>query len=105
MLEERLNVDRVPWAKNWRQLAHNLNIAREVYDEFDETTRQRKSPTKEMMKWLVGRDPDITLTDIVEALEKINRNDAIQIITQHVPHSLGEYNTWDCMITFVCYAI
>lgn len=88
VLEEKLNFDDVPWAKNWRQLACNLKIPREVYEEFDGTSRQRKSPTREMMKCLVGQDPGINLTDIVEALEKIKRNDAIQIITEHVPDTV-----------------
>ena len=91
VLEEKLNFDDVPWAKNWRQLAYNLKIPREFYEEFDGTSRQRKSPTREMMKCLVGQDPGINLTDIVEALGEIKRNDAIQIITQHVPDTVGEF--------------
>ena len=86
---DKLDIDQSPWAGNWRKLAYYLNIPSGVYLGFGETTTQRKSPTKEIMQWLVARKPNISLFDIVEALEKIQRNDAIQIITQHFPESVG----------------
>ena len=89
---DKLDIDHVPWASNWRKLASYLDIPSDVYLGFGDTTAQRKSPTKEMMQWLVARRPDITLTEIVEALEKIQRNDAIKIITREFPDTVGEYN-------------
>ena len=90
-VEDKLNIDHVPWAQNWRQLAHHLKIPSKVYQEFDGSTAERKSPTKEVLQLLVQRTPGITLIDIIEALEKIQRNDAIQIITQRFPETVGEY--------------
>ena len=45
----------------------------------------------EVFRWLVVHFPDITLIDIIMALEKIQRNDVIQIITQHFPDTVSEY--------------
>jgi len=88
---DELNIDDLPWTPNWRRLAYHLKIPSNVYQEFDGSTAGRKSPTKEMLQFLVQRTPNITLIDIVEALEKIQRNDAIQIITQQFPETVGEY--------------
>ena len=89
-VEDKLNNDQVPWVQNWRQLACHLRIPFEAYNEFDVSTGPQ-SPTKEIMQWLVVRAPDITLVDVVNALEKIQRNDAIQIITQQFPDTVGKY--------------
>jgi len=89
-VEDKLNIDPVPWAQNWRQLAHHLQIPSYVYQEFDGSTAEQKSPTKEVLQLLVQRTPELTLIDVIEALEKIQRNDAIQIITQRFPSTVGE---------------
>ena len=89
-VEDKLNIDHVPWA-NWREMAHHLKIPSNMYQEFDGSTAERKSPTKEVLQLLMQRTPDLTLIDIVEALEKIQRNDAIQIVTQRFPDTVGEY--------------
>ena len=90
MVAEKLNIEDVPWIQNWRRLAHQLEIPSDVYRGFDESTSQRKSCTREVLQWLVVQKPPITLFHIVEALEKIQRNDAIQIITQQFPDTVGE---------------
>ena len=90
-VEHKLNIDHIPWAQNWRQLAHQLKIPSHVYQEFDGSTAERKSPTKEVLQLLVQRTPESTLIDVIEALEKIDRNDAIQIITRRFPGTVGEY--------------
>ena len=45
---------------------------------------------KEVLQSLVQRTPELTLIDVIEALDKIERNDAIQIITQRFPGTVGE---------------
>jgi len=42
------------------------------------------------MQQLVARRPGITLKDLVKALEEIQRNDVIQIITRQFPETVGE---------------
>ena len=90
MVANKLDTEKVPWEKNWLQLAYYLQIPSHVYQGF-ETREQRKSPTMEVFGWLVVHFPDITLIDIVKALEKIQRNDVIQIITQHFPGTVSKY--------------
>ena len=90
MVEDKLNIDHVPWAQNWRQLAHHLKIPSHVYQEFDGSKAERKSPTKEVLQSLVQRTPELTLIDVIEALDKTESNDAIQIITQRFPGTVGE---------------
>ena len=90
MVANKLDTGNVPWEKNWLQLARYLQIPSHVYQGF-ETREQRKSPTMEVIRWLVVHSSDITLIHIVKALEKIQRNDVIQIITQHFPGTVSEY--------------
>jgi len=89
-VEDKLNIDQVPWALNWRQLAHHLKIPSHVYQESDGSTAERKSPTNEVLQLVVQRTPELALIDVIEALEKTQCNDAIQIITQRFPSTVGE---------------
>jgi len=88
--EDKLNIDNVPGGLNWSQLAH-LKIPSHVNQEFYGSTAERKSPTKEVLQLLVQRTPGIALIDIIEALEKVQRNAAIQIVPQRSPDAVGEY--------------
>lgn len=87
-----LNREDAPAVKNWSHLACKLDVPLDVRQDFaGETTGPKgKSPTKEVMQWLVARFPDTTLVDIVKALDRIQRNDAIQIITEQFPDTVGE---------------
>ena len=87
---DKLNNEQVPYVRSWRHLAHHLGIPLDVYQEFDRT-EPRKSPTMEVMQWLTARSPRITLIDVVKALDKIQRNDAIQIIAKQFPDTVGKY--------------
>ena len=82
--------------KSWHHLADELDIPVAIRKGFDRVGQKGKSPTKEVMQWLVARFPDMTLKDVVKALEKIRRNDAIQIITSQFPDTVGESK--DCFI-------
>ena len=86
----KLNLEQRPGVQSWRQLADRLEIPHDVYREFGRT-EPRKSPTTKVMKLLTARSPDITLIDVVKALNKIQRNDAIQIITEQFPGTVGKY--------------
>ena len=90
MVANKLDTEKGSWVKNWLQLAYYLQIPSQVYKGF-ETREQRKSPTMDVFRWLVVHFPDITLIDIVKALDKIQRNDVIQIIMQHFPDTVSEY--------------
>ena len=85
-----LNREDVPGVKNWSHLACRLKVPNDVLREFQGESTVRKSPTKEVIQWLAGQFPKMTLIDLVHALEKIQRNDAIQIITKQFPDAVGE---------------
>ena len=86
---DKLNMKQVPGVQSWLQLAYHLGISHDVYREFDRT-EPRKSPTTKVLQWLTARSPDITLIDVAKALNKIQRNDAIQIITEQFPDMVGK---------------
>ena len=90
-MADKLNRE-LPAVKNWKNLASQLEIPVDVRREFaDESTgEKRKSPTKEVMEWVAARFPDTTLHDVVNALDMIERNDAVQLITKQVPDTVGE---------------
>lgn len=91
VMADKLNRE-LPAVENWRNLAFKLEIPAEVSREFsDESTWQKgTSPTKEVMKWVAAQFPDTTLKDLVKALDKIQRNDAIQIISKQFPDTVGK---------------
>ena len=78
--------------ENWKNLASKLNIPADVSREFsgESTSQNGKSPTKEVLEWVAAQFPDTTLKEVVKALDKIQRNDAIQIITKQFPDTVGE---------------
>ena len=77
-----LNREEVPGVKNWRHLACKLEVPRDKLQEFSGESTAKRRPTKEVIQWLCVRFPDTTLNDLVHTLEKIQRNDAIEIIKQ-----------------------
>ena len=94
MLADRLSVGQVPWDYEWRRLARQLKIPYAVYQKFEwKPRKRRKSPTKKVLQWLVERISDITLTEIIAVLDKIECSHAIQIIKEHFPNTVGEYST------------
>lgn len=85
-----LNREDVPGVKNWKHLACKLEVPSDVLQELSGESTAKRSPTKEVIQWLGGRFPDTTLSDLVQALEKIQRNDAIQVITKQFSGAFGE---------------
>jgi len=88
-MEIELNREDVPGIKTWKHLAYKLEVPSDVLRQLAGDSTVRKSPTKEVIQWLADRFPDTTLIDLVQALEKIQRNDAIQIITKQFPDAVG----------------
>ncbi|KAK3732215.1 hypothetical protein QZH41_015314 [Actinostola sp. cb2023] len=50
------------------------------------------SPTKEIIKWLAASRTETTIDNLVGALEKIRRNDAVGILFSHFPRASGAYS-------------
>ena len=88
-MTDRLNRE-ISCVDDWRHLASRLDIPVDIRQAFGGLGPKGKSPTKEVMQWLVARFPDTTLKDVVKALDRIQRNDAIQIITKQFQDTVGE---------------
>jgi len=86
-MADKLNRE-IPGIKDWHHLACKLEVPVDIRLAFGGVGPKGKSPTKEVMQWLVARFPDTTLKDVVKALDKIQRNDAIQIITRQFPDTV-----------------
>jgi len=97
-MEDKLNRGN-PGVKDWDHLACKLDVPVDIRNAFEGLESQRKSPTKEVMQWVVAQFPDTTLKDVVKALDKIQRNDAIQIITRQFPDTVGESK--DCFVVIL----
>ncbi|XP_066021739.1 uncharacterized protein [Pocillopora verrucosa] len=87
-MAENLNREEVPGVKNWIHLASKLNVPDDVRQELGATEKKRKSPTKEVIQWVAVNLPEKTLSDVANALDMIQRNDAIQIISMQFPDTV-----------------
>ena len=84
-----------PDISNWKDLAYCLGVSRdviEVIEAFVAVSDQQEldSPTMEIMHFLAARKPLMTIGQFVKALEEIHHYEAIQIITQQLPETVGE---------------
>ena len=93
-----LNREKVPGVKNWIHLASKLNVPDDVRQEFDAIEQKRRSPTKEVIQWVAVNFPQKTLSDVANALERIQRNDVIQIISKQFPDTVGEESLWEWFV-------
>ena len=89
-----LNREENSGLKNWMHLALKMEIPAEVLRAFADvkqiTPTKSKSPTKEVLEWVAAQFPEITLSDVAKALDEIQRNDAVQIISEYFP--VGKYS-------------
>ena len=83
-MAENLNREEVPGVKNW------IHLADDVRQELGATEKKLKSPTKEVIQWVAVNLPEKTLSDVANALDRIQRNDAIQIISMQFPDTVGK---------------
>ncbi|CAH3138407.1 unnamed protein product [Pocillopora meandrina] len=72
---------RVPGTGDWKTMAWKLGIPYEDYIGY-ETREGKPSPTREVLDKVVTVRPMITISDIVQALEKIERRDVIEIFKE-----------------------
>lgn len=74
--------------KNWRDLAYKLGISPEDSKTFDTSTETSKSPTRMMFEWLQSSKPKLTVRDLVNGLENIDRYDVVDVVRKDV--AIGE---------------
>ena len=89
-----LNREENPGVKNWTHLAWKMEVPADVRQEFADVKQVRKSPTKEVLEWVAAHFPEIALSDVAKALDEIQRNDAIQIISKYFPNTVGRFSKY-----------
>ena len=87
-----LNQEDNPVVKNWTHLAWKMEVPADMYRMFADVKQKRNSPTKEVLEWVSTQFSEIALSDVAKALDEIQRNDAIQIISKHFPDTIGKYS-------------
>ena len=85
---DRLNKD-IRAIKNWRNLAYRLKIPPETYKAFDSSKAEAKSPTKMMFAWLARWKPNLSVSDLLEGIKKIDRYDVVELVTKEA--EIGEF--------------
>ena len=73
-------------------LRPQMKIPADVREAFADVKQIRKSPTKEVLEWLAAHSPEKTLRDVAKALDEIQRNDALQIISKHFLDTFDKYS-------------
>ena len=87
-----LNREENSVVKNWTHLAWKMEIPADVRRGFADVKQIRKSPTKEVLEWLAAHSPEKALRDVAKAIDEIQRNDALQIISKHFLDTFGKYS-------------
>lgn len=80
---ERLNKE-IRAVKNWRNLAYRMKIPLQVYNTFNTSKTEAKSPTKMMFDWLAQWKPGLHVDDLLEGLKKIDRFDVVDLVAKEV---------------------
>ena len=78
--------------KNWTHLAWKMEVPADVRRALADVKQIRKCPTEEVLEWVAVQFLEIALSDVAKALDEIQRNDAIQIISKHFPNTVGKYS-------------
>ena len=87
-----LNQEENPGVKNWTHLAWKMEVPADVRREFADVKQVRESPTKEVLEWVAAHFPEKALSDVAKALDEIQRNDTIQIISKYFPNTVGRFS-------------
>ena len=85
-----LNREENSIVQNWTHLAWIMKIPADARRAFADVKQVRKSPTGEVLEWVAAQFPEIALRDVAKALDEIQRDDAIQIISKYFP--VGKYS-------------
>ena len=67
--------------KNWRHLAHAFNVPREIYKDFN--PEKPTSPTNLLFQWIYSNRTDLTVGQLCNALQSIDRNDVVRDIRMY----------------------
>ena len=76
----RLNNPNQP--KRWIHLAYELGLPRDEYKDLE--PKKPEGATITLFAWIFSKRTDLTVAQLCKALEKIERNDLVIAITEHV---------------------
>ena len=76
--------------RNWTHLALIMDLPADERRALADVKQIRNSPTKEVLEWVAAKFPETALRDVAKALDEIQRDDAIQIISKYFP--VGKYS-------------
>lgn len=62
-----------------------MNIKKEILDDILPAQEEREGPTEALLQHLRGAKPWLKLADLVWALHKINRPDALNVLDPYLP--------------------
>ena len=68
---------------DWKTVASQLGIKYDYYIHF-ENRREKRSPTKEVLEMVVTQRPRITISEIVQHLERIDRREVSEVIKEEL---------------------
>lgn len=71
----------MPGVKNWKNLANELGILRDIYKDF--SPDHPESPTKILFDWIFNEKENLTVGQLISALRSIERNDVVEKLRQH----------------------
>lgn len=67
--------------KNWRNLANAFNVPRDIYKDFNPV--EPKRPTILLLEWIYANKPNLTVGQLCNALQHIDRNDVVRDIRKY----------------------
>ena len=74
---------KVPGTGDWKTVAWRFTIPYEDYIQF-ENRKEKRSPTKEVLEMVVTQRPRITISEIVQHLERIDRREVSEVIKEEL---------------------
>ena len=84
--------------KFWKHLAYVLEVPAEETKKFDIYTEH--SPTEDLLTFLVGNDPDLTVGKLKKNLKAVYRNDVIEDFQKGILKPLIIFMFMPIMIIF-----
>lgn len=78
----------------WKHLGDRFGIDKDTLDDLSPTQEELECPTEVLIRYLGGWKPYLTITDLVWALHKIDRNDALTVLDVHLPGRYLFYKGW-----------
>ena len=71
--------------RRWRFLGNELGVKKDVLDQFSKEEEMNISPTAVLIHHLGATRPSLTMANLIWALDKIGRDDALSVVEHYFP--------------------